>query len=552
MNRLVCAACWVLIGLGFGPIAMGREVTSSVATEPPIELPKFEVRDSRDLPPPESWKYAEIPGFEILSSVSSRETRRFTEDFLLLQEVIRMIMPVLTRGRSDVPTALVLCGRGNGFEEFMPAEHTDELFSRNSLFFDNPERTAIVIDFALSELQLDNSTTVDADPYRSFYREYFRFLVRRGVGPHSPPWLEEGLVQLFAGIDFNKKWINFGLVGDGFGGSKAGDFNRMLSKRWLMPLDQLFAGDADHNDAFWSAECYAFVHMCLYSAGHRYQKPFLEFVSRLSNEPLSEDLFRQCFHETYKDMAIDLRGYLDFTAHTYLQYKAKKGQQLPDPPPVALRDATQSEVGRIKGEVLRLSGHSDQAHLTLIAPYVRGEKDPRLLAALGLDEEAAGHDDRARKFLEEASREKVVRARAYLELARLRYKAALGPNGDDRKLNDDQLAAVLEPLFTARTQPPPLADVYNLIAEAWSHSATKPTHDQFAVLLEGVRIFPRDPNLLMSAALLATRGGFDDAAHALAKRGEVVFADQLAERDRFALMRTALERDAKPAVESKK
>ena len=34
----------------------------AAVTEPVIELPKFEVTDSRLLPPPEAWHYAEIPG----------------------------------------------------------------------------------------------------------------------------------------------------------------------------------------------------------------------------------------------------------------------------------------------------------------------------------------------------------------------------------------------------------------------------------------------------------------------------------------------------------
>ena len=41
-----------------------------------IELPKFEVKDSRLLPQPEKWLYAEIPNFEILSSISSRQTKQ--------------------------------------------------------------------------------------------------------------------------------------------------------------------------------------------------------------------------------------------------------------------------------------------------------------------------------------------------------------------------------------------------------------------------------------------------------------------------------------------
>lgn len=528
--------------------ALPAATPPEAVNEKPIELPKFEVVDSRVLPLPESWHYAELPGFEILSNISAGQTKRFANDFLLLQEVIQIIMPTLTSGRTDVPTALLLCGRGNGFDEFLPADQADQEFSKNSLFFENTERTAIVVDFALPELQLDPDTRIEADPYRSFYREYFRFLIRRRLGQHPSAWLEEGLVQLFAGIDFNNKWIDFGLIGDGFGGNKPGDFNVLLANHYLIPLDRVFAEDSKSADAYWSAECYAFVHMCLYGMNKKYQKPFIEFVSRLDREGLSEDLFKQCFHENYKDMALDLRGYLQFTQHTYVQYKAKKGQKLPEPPSVNVRDATQSEVGRIKGEVLRLGGHDEQAHLALIAPYIRGEKDPRLLAALGLDEANQGHDERAMKFLEVATREKVTRARAYLELAKLRYKAVLAQAGAKGQIDATQLASVLDPLFQARRQPPPLPEVYLTIADAWSHSAVAPTREQFAVVVEGVRIFPTNADLLMAAVQLAAKSGFNDDARKLADFGVKVFANNPAARDRFELLAAAMQRDTGDAV----
>ena len=114
---------------------------------------------------------AEIPGFEILSRISERETKRFVRDFLLLQEVIEVIMPGLTRGHVAVPTALILCGgRGKGFDEFLPAEQSDERYGTNSLFFRDPERAAIVIDFALSELR------VDADTVDRMYMDKVYFL----------------------------------------------------------------------------------------------------------------------------------------------------------------------------------------------------------------------------------------------------------------------------------------------------------------------------------------------------------------------------------------
>jgi hypothetical protein len=523
-----------------------------VANQPPIELPKFEVKDSRLLPPPESWHYAEVPGFEILSNTSVRETKRFTREFLLLQEVIKVIMPALAIGRSDVPTTLILCGGANGFDAFVPVNREDDRFSTNALFFDNPEHTAIVIDFALGELDLDANTRVEADPYHSFYREYFRYLIRRQLGSHPPPWLEEGLVQLFAAVDFDKKWIDFGMIGNGFGDAKVDDFNERLHKRWLMPLDQMFANDGTQRDAFWAAQCYGFVHMCLYETGKPYQKPFIEFVSRLDREPYTEELFQQCFHRTSKQMLMELRGYIDYTAHTYVQIKAKRGHELAEPPAIPVRDASPAEIGRIKGEALRLGGHTDEAHLALIAPYVRGDTEPRLLAALGLDEVAAGHDDRADRFLSEAARLKVVRARAYLELARLRYKAAIAAAGENDRLTPKQVADVFALLKIARSQPPQLADEYSLAAEVWTHAANKPTREQFLGVTQGVREFPFDANLLMQTIRLASDSGYPEDAQVLAERGVRAFAREPVQRDQFALLAAALKSDGKPKAEEPK
>lgn len=506
-----------------------------------VELPKFEVKDSRLLPQPEKWLYAEIPNFEILSSISSRQTKRFVQDFLLLQEVIEVIMPGLARANSPVPTALILCGRGKGFDEFVPAERSEQRYGTNTLFFQTPERSGIVVDFALAELQLDAATSEESDPYRGFYIEYFRFLLRRQLNGSAPPWFEEGLVQIFAATEFNRKWITFAQIGDGFGGEKTGDFNRRLSQRALIPLrDFLESSDQKDRDHIWSAQCYAFVHLCLYGWNQKYTKPFVKYLMRISREEPTEEIFKECFGQTYKQMALVLRGYVDFTNYKAMQFTAKKGQELPSPPDITPVDAPDAVVGRIKGEMLRLAGHGDEARNTLIAPYVRGERDPRLLAALGLDEQAAGQSDRARRFLEAAIAAKIDRSRAYLELGRIRLESALvSPSGRDGKLDDKQLQAVLDPLFGARTRPPRMAETYALIADAWAAAATRMERDHFAVVVEGVKFFPRNTGLVMKAALLATARGFDDTARDLIKLGRRVSKTD-AERDRFALMEAAM------------
>jgi hypothetical protein len=530
---------FIVVLFGVGVVRVDAAEAMPAPGEPVIELPKFEVTDSRVLPPPEKWLYAEIPGFEILSNMSRRGTERFVKDFLLLQEAMNVIMPGLRAGPVAVPTSLILTGRGDAFNAFLPANRDDR--SRNSIFLRDNERGAIVVDFQLAELQLEDNTTIESDPYRSFYGEFFRFIIRRNSAAKPPAWFEEGLVQLFASIDVQKKWVNFAMIGDGFGGEKTGDFNRMLNNRGLLPMRELLADPPTRTGTFWNAQAYAFVHLCLYGRNQKYQRAFLQFVTRLGREPLSEELFKECFGMDYKKMALELRGYIGFTDHKYMQFVAKKGQSLPDPPPFDLRDAPDAVVGRIKGEALRLAGQGAAARNALIAPYVRGERDPRLLAALGLNEKLAGNTGRAHKFLEAASNAKVDRARAYLELARLRLEAEREKlSGPDARLSGGQVTSILTPLFTARKTPPPMADVYALIAETWSLSEAAPEAEHFEVVLEGVRIFPRDTALVLAATLLAAKRGFPERASELARLGAKV-AIEPGEKSRFQMLADALE-----------
>lgn len=526
---------------GCGLRAAEPKAPAAMPEGPIVELPKFEVTDSRLLPEPEAWLYAKIPGFEILSNMREGATKRFVENFLLLQMVIDVIMPGFASGEVPVPTALILTGKGNSFEQFIPEAEEGTRFGRNTLIFQNAERSAIVVDFALAEITLEDNTTEEADPYRGFNIEYFRYLIRKHNGATPPPeWLEEGLVQIFAAMDYNRKWITFAQIGDGFGGEKIGDFNRRLAQRAMIPFkDFLEPGGKRERGNFWAAQCYAWVHMCLYGRNLKYQKPFIQYLRRIQTEEANEALFKECFKKSYKDMGLELRGYVGFTDYKAMQFVAKKGQELPKPPAITPVKAPDAVVGRLKGEVLRMAGRGDEASKALIAPYVRGERDPQLLAALGLDERLAGKNDRARKFLEAATAAKVERARAYLELARLRFdEAKTVPSGKSDQLSEAQVNMILTPLFIARKTPPPLADVYTLIAQTWAASEVPPERGHFDVVVEGVKLFPRNTELLTEAAMLAGKRGFAADAHAIARLGMRV-AKEPGDRDRFEMMAAA-------------
>lgn len=245
---------------------------------------------------------------------------------------------------------------------------------------------------------------------------------------------------------------------------------------------------------------------------------------------------------TYKQMLMQIRTYCDFTVYESKEFRAKKGgpDLIDAPKPLELRDATQSEVGRIKGEAMVLAGHTVAARGELIAPYMRGERDPDLLAALGLYENKNGEPARARKFLEAAFAAKTKRADACLELARIRYAEALAkPEAPDRELSPAQVKAITEPLLVARSQPPPNVAVYDLLADTWARSAVKPKREDAVPVIEGAVLFPTRLKLVYQSIFFASDIGDLKSAHALADHG-LKYAPDAATKKRFETAKAAL------------
>jgi hypothetical protein len=550
-------------------------------------LPKVIVTDSRDLTPPESWRYASAPGFEILSSAPDQAAAKAIGDFQTFNLALGIVWPV-PRVHGAAPLPLILCGRRGEFARLAPASAGP---ASASVFLKDGERAAILVD--LRATVVDVSTPEDdarnaaagnlsggmrVDSSQQLRREYVHYLWARAE-PRPPAWLEEGLSQLFMGMTYDRTRISLAKVGDpdrvsngeamralsapldaaagvSTGGAAGGGpstvpvasvqkeddtFNVALRHRALVPLPELFAVAHDSATALnslgsgWAKECYAFVHLCLYGEGYRYQKGFRRFISQ-PNDPPSEKFFQECFGEGYGPMLAELRGYIDGTRYKPVEFDVKKGGPgLPEPTPLAWRDATQSEIGRLTGEALLLAGRRDEARLALNASYLRGERDPRLLAELGVLTSADGDGARAGRILEAAAAAKSTDPRVYLELARLRLaRFESKPGGDGRRLSAGQQADVLTVLFMARSLPPALPEVYESMAETWDRSAVRPTPENLAVLEEGVALFPRRVALIYRTATLEAVVGAKANAAALAALGLKVTAAGTPEHSRFA------------------
>jgi hypothetical protein len=532
------------------------------ADGPTLELPKLSVNSDAPLPALESWRHARVGNFAVLSNAGDKRTQRLLADFQKFQKAAQLIWqsPV----KPVAAASIILCGQDARFDEFVPDDAGAGQSPNPSLFLRNAEQIAIIVDLETTRTMLDDPITglqqnaifveYNVDHYRQLYREYAHYLLSQGeVRP--PAWLEEGLVQIVMDIDLTDEALILGRIdtdqGIPVGGQAIGHsdydasapnavvgeqaFNRVLRNRSLLPFEEFLAITHDSPEAqqplgntLWAKQAYAFVHYCLFNQKQQYREAIVTFANRLAQEPVSEKLFKECFGVGYAQMAKEVRNYVYNTRLKYQKYELKPTDLVP-PASIVLTEATTAQIGLLKGDALQLAGHREAAFAEYRAAYQRGARDPAILAGLGA---TFSDPAMARKFTTEAVRAGVTRPSAYVTLARARlaeFKADPGPDG---KLTPTQLSAVLTPLFQARSFPPPLPDVYELIAETWETSSVPAKPEHLAVLDEGVRQFPRDAELLERTARLYVAAGKPDTAASVARLGRR-FAANDATRARF-------------------
>ena len=205
-----------------GLCLFGLTGTFAAAADPGeiVQLPAYVVNDSQILPKPESWRYARVAGFEILSNSSDKETQRVVSDLIRFQFAVSIVWPPL-QSKSPVPAALILCANKGKFSDFVPQNADTPYSGTASLTLRDREEAAIVLDLETKVLDLDTSGTgtpvdgdnpdrgIEVDSAQQLHREYLHLLFSR-MNPRPQPWLEEGLAQLLTSMTYDQKEIVFG------------------------------------------------------------------------------------------------------------------------------------------------------------------------------------------------------------------------------------------------------------------------------------------------------------------------------------------------------
>ena len=517
-----------------------------VAADDAVALPPFIVEEATKGPP---WRYAEAPGYEILSRCNDSVTRRVVATHQRLHQLLAEMLPPSLQFQCTLPRALILYD-----EELQPAASREViarmLHSNTSEPGENlspaPSFRGMRIAPPARGLSfLPNLRLWDRDAMAVFMivrrddfdaerlaltHDYISFLVKSRV-PALPLWFVSGMLTLYAQTTFESdrltleplRWISETHTEAVKKDPKTAppvqplaDFfvNRMLPPTELQTYEPVKA---------WQAQAALFVRWGLEADGGTHRTGLWKFAERAAAHATSEEFFVECFGTDFAAVQAQLIAYLPAAVRRTVHFKPTK---LPKPAPLALRNASDGEIARLKGDWERLEvpfvknispdlapKYLEQARRTLKRAYDRDDRDPRLLAVMGLCEADAGNAAGARELLEAAARLGPIRPRANYELARLRFaEFRAQPAGGASRLSVTQAAEVLAPLFAARAQNPSLPEVYLLIADVWTEVASKPSRGHLAVLDEGVRLFPRRADLTLRAAELLLREGFREDA----------------------------------------
>lgn len=489
------------------------------AESPVLELPVFRFEETAELPPREAWRYGKLLGFEILSNASDEETQEWVHDLQTALQVGELVWPI--KLSTNRPNALILCKNARACDDFGFHDYYRKM-GLTRIFFEQVsdwEQQFIVRDASYEPAQVDR--------WKRFSGIYGRRYQQSEPGP--PEWMS-GVTQhfIFWAVSVENDKVAVGRMLETYSGSLLRRSGRDV------PLSKAFKASSSQGDKvvvgqYWKpgmplpelqrplvplTQFMAFMQMCLLEKPERYERAFVRFINRARLEPVTPELFEECFGRSVLALEKEVTEYEE-TMRFMKQARVKTVKGTLKYESLVLRDATDAEVGRIKGEALALMAAPKQSPRAMLrAPYVRGERDPRLLAAIGLHERKLGNDPEARRFLEAAVREKVDRPRAYVELARMCYQESMKtPQGSGGKLDATQLQPVMALLEAARALSPKIPEVYDLIAEVAAHSDGPAMRSSLVAIDEGLRLFPYHAELYcQGAAAFMQAGRFKDAA----------------------------------------
>jgi hypothetical protein len=548
-----------------------------------------------------------LPGIEVLSRCPDDVTERLLSSQHQLRSLLTLILPEDLQGRGDVPEAYVLddaayqTAMTRDMLAALEQQHAGPADSRawhlpgirSMPNFRFSDQDSLAVFFTLGRVNLD-SDTITLTP------NYIQYLLATR-NPALPPWFILGLTRLYQMVELSapaavQPMMNFrsmqqqDLTNPSVSGCvtiqpfvwlSEAETRRLRKKAAapvaFLPLATLFSDPRPQDrppadQELLATEAALFIRWYLDPASpedkskravpgaaladrYCHAEALWNYVKRASTEPATPALFEACFGQTYAEAEARLRLYQLAATSPFNNFRLYPAQPLVVPD-IQLREATVAEISRLKGRLDRLDipyvrsaypaltdRYIEQARRTLRKSYAAGDRDPRLLAELGLGEVDAGDPAAARPYLIAAARGHVVHPRVYYELVRMDYHDFQAAHGN-AKVPADLTARWLDLLAEGLAQAPAMPENYLLLAKILMGTTAPVTPPQWALLNAGLKTFPRQPGLYYAAALVCALHGEPDKAQTLVAHILPLAAPE--ERVQLLHLQEALNGEAKP------
>lgn len=331
----------------------------------------------------------------------------------------------------------------------------------------------------------------------------------------APVWFHEGFAQLYSMVAVTPRSIDFGeLPVPKAPANNARPYNanpnvnintqrstttQNIGRLYIADIPELMAV-TDTRELMrlrgGRATATLFVHYCLYGDNGKYTAQFFKFIDRLETEPFSEELFQECFNGKVSSFEAALNTYAnDFRWYKTTRYKGK----IPDMPKVLAREATQSEIARVKAEMYCARNWTPLALDELRIAYWRGEREPAMLALLAFLEEHIGSIPRAEKITKTLLALPQPPARVHVVAAKLRLRELGVWERDAQRLTKTEAGSVMEFLVKAREQGVLNEDLCATMAKLVMTSKEPPEENIAAFIAGAAKHYPLNRSIATAA-----------------------------------------------------
>jgi hypothetical protein len=568
-RRVLCCAC-VIVGASSG---YAQETVPVPATEPVVDMPQYVVQETRVLPPPKSWRYVRVPaqeltrgekvvvvpGFEVLSNVSEKNTRLFVRELQLRQFASAYMWPMLVALQPRQPMGVIfddtkqasLPFDGSGeivwtgdpiaASDAGSADFSSGSFNSGTWLVETAGPSAhevinaMPVPGEITEEEQARATTrgeasraaepgaFDDTPRLALAPGYVILTAREGlisaqVNADQPLVTSEKPTeeQLAANLS---AWISVASLQNLPGGAPRwfdAGLHRLIELTEVTPTRITFARSALESltnrfsslsvvlaktEAFTEEDklmATAFVHYGLYGSNGKHAQSFMMFTERLMKEGLSDSLFKECFGKTIKQMDQVLETY----GRSFADYRSIETRgQMPPMPEFTVQEATQSQAAKLLAEALITQGKPDRALDELRIAYWRGEREPAMLATLAMLEERLGSVERARKLSGALMALPKPPARVLPVEAKLQYRTAIASRADGAKLSVGETRRILGLVARGVREGQNSEEVWTFFSEVVLRSEGKPHESIGAFLSQAAKRYPANTTIRQAAVL---------------------------------------------------